>query len=219
MAKLSRGHTFTDGSTAVAADLNTLVDSAAILPGAITEQAGATPANADSFLIYSASASDLRKCTLADVVAAFPNDAIAATKSLRSLGTTSTQAAAGNDTRFPADVTGIRKSAGGGSSDIAAVPKDFAFPPVNLAAGLSIDWDAGDIFYDTLTGSVSYAYTFANVRAGRVIQVILKTLGYTGTITWPTLLGTAPIQTNGSTVHTFTFVNSALGTIGIVKAL
>jgi hypothetical protein len=218
--QLQRGETFLDnGSSYASADLHTLVENAKILPPAITDQTDAGPVVADNFLFYQVSSGNLRKCTFQELISGFPADASAGTQSLRSLGAGAGQAVAGNDTRIPASVTGVRLSAGGGSTDVAAGPKDLAFAPVNLSGGLSVDWDTGDIFYDTLTGSTSHAYTFANVRPGRVVQVIFKTQGYTGTITWPTLLGTSPIQSAGATVQVYTFENCALGTIGLTKAL
>lgn len=53
-------------------------------------------------------------------------------------GTTSGTVAIGNDTRFPANVTGLRKSSGAGSTDIAAVAKtDYWDTSVFVASGAS----------------------------------------------------------------------------------
>src|SRR5882724_617694 len=105
MADLQKGTTFTTGVSATAADLNNLVDSATILSAAITGKGAVTPDPADSLLIYDTSGSALAKCTLQNVIDAFPTDAAAGSKSLRTLGVGATQAVAGNDTRLPASVT------------------------------------------------------------------------------------------------------------------
>jgi hypothetical protein len=53
-------------------------------------------------------------------------------------GTTSSTVAIGNDTRFPAGVTGLRKSSGAGSTDVAAVAKvDYWDTSVAVASGAS----------------------------------------------------------------------------------
>jgi len=52
-------------------------------------------------------------------------------------GTTSSTVAVGNDTRFPASVTGLRKGAGAGSADTAAVAgTDYQAPLTNPVTGM-----------------------------------------------------------------------------------
>lgn len=226
MAKLSKGTTFSDGSSYNAASLNNLVDQASVLPGIITEFASSTPDVADSLLIYDTSASALAKCTITDLIAAFPNDPVAATKGLRSLGTGAQQAAPGNDTRFGATLSGsvgklrLIGTNGLASNDTGAAPKDLAFASSNLSGGTAIDWDVADIFYDTLSGSAGKTYTFSNVRDGRVITIMLNTAAFTGTITWPTTAGTAPVFAAG-TLNIYTFMKSAVSTspAGVVKQI
>lgn len=208
MSKLLKGTTFTTGVPATAADLNNLVDAASILPGAVTEQTTITPATGDLLLAYDVSGSALGKFSVQDVIDVFPTDAAAGNKSLRTLGTTATQAAAGNDTRFPSSVTGIRKGAGAGSTDAAAAPKDFIFTPNNLSGSSTIDWDLADVFYDTL--SANRTYTFTNVRAGRVIVLQLNQNGHT--VAFPAgwiLLGTA----NTASWNIYSLVNSAVASL------
>lgn len=219
MAKLQKGVTFVDGTTYAAADLNNLVDLAIILPGAITELSSFTADVADSILYYSSSQAALKKTTLQGVINLVPSGSIAATPALRALGTGATQAAAGNDVRFPSSITGLRKG-NGASADTAAAAKDLSFAPVALAAGTAINWDSSDMFTDTLSGSGALTYTFSNVRSGRVITVILKKGTWTGTtINWPTLIGAVPVPDTSATVFIFTFANSALGTVGVCKSI
>lgn len=219
MAKLQKGFTFVDGFSYSAANLNAIVDSALILPGAITEQTATAPILTDSFLYYNAGAAALRQCTLQNMVSAFPVDALAGTASLRTLGTGATQAAQGTDIRFSGRVTGIRLGQDWPVNDTVAAPKDLRFPSVNLSGGTNINWDSADIFFDFLTGSANKTYTFSNVRDGRVITVELTLYGYTGLISWPAMsFGAQPLQTN-SLLNFFTFMNSGLGTNGVVKAV
>lgn len=73
MPQLNKGDTFADGQQVTGTRLNQLVDSATLVPGAITEQ-GAVTANdiqtADQLLIYDNSAAALRKATVGDVFGA-----------------------------------------------------------------------------------------------------------------------------------------------------
>jgi hypothetical protein len=221
---LSKGTTFASG-TWTAADLNNLVDNAVILPAAISGKAAAGVASADSFLFLQASSGNLKKCALSDIIAGFPSDAAAATAALRTLGTGATQAAAGNDGRFSSTLAGsvgkLRKigTAGLPGNDVAAGAGDLAFASVNINGGTAIDWATADVFYDTLTGAAGKTYTFSNVADGRSIIVILDLTTYSGAITWPSLFGAVPAQTNGSK-NMFTFVKSGISgnPSGIVKA-
>lgn len=205
MAKLSKGTDFSVAGTYSGTDLNNLVDAATVLPGFITDWTAVTPVSADSFLFYSAGGATLAKCTLSDILGSITSDAAAGTPSLRSLGTGATQAAAGNDSRFPANVTGIRLGAGGAANDTAAGAKDLNFSSVNLSHGTAVNWDLGDVFYDTgLTSNTTY--TFSNVRDGRVIILMINQNAKTVTLPagW-TLLGTA----NTAGWNMYTFIKSA----------
>lgn len=203
MAKLQKGTTFLNGNTYQDSDFNNLVDNATILPGAITEQTAGTPVSADSFLFYSVSAANLRKCTLTDIVGAFPVDQAAGTASLRTLGTSATQAAAGNDSRFPATLTGIRRANGAGA-DTVATPNQFAFNAVALAGGASVDWAAADMFTDSL--SADRTFTFANVTNGRQIILALNMNGHTAT--FPSINGGSVTPSNTVGIHIFTFAKA-----------
>ena len=211
MSDISKGTTFTNGVSASATDLNNLVDAATIQPAAITGKGAVTPDVADSLLIYDNSGSSLAKCTLQNVIDALPTDNGPA-KSLRTLGPTGNQAAAGNDARFPASVTGIRKSTGAGSTDVAATPTDFKFPTQNINALTNIDFNAADIFYDTAL-SANKVYTFSNVGAGRSIVIQINQNGHTvGFPAGVLILGTP--STAGWNLYCITVTNGA--TIGSV---
>jgi hypothetical protein len=218
MADIQRGHTFTDGSSGnVSADLHELVDDATILPEFITGKGAViTLEDTDLFVVYDNSATALKKQTFANLKASFPKDDTADTYSLRRLGTTSQKAAAGNDTRFPASVTGIRVGAGAGSNDIAATGKDFRHP-VDLSGeddDTVIDWDIGNVFYDEL--SANRTFTFANKRIGRSIQIVIKLNGHTPT--WPVDIGTVVVGTGTTFLHLF-LTYTAEGTTGLQIAI
>jgi hypothetical protein len=208
-AQILKGHTFHDGDTAVsAATLNSFVDSATILPGVITEQAATLPTFTDSFLF--AGANGLKQCTAENILGLIPINAGASTASLRELGILGNQAAAGNDTRFPAQITGLRKGNGVGA-DTAAVPKDTLFPPVVLTANQTIDWDAADVF--TRDMAASETFPMINFRVGRTITIIFKLNGHAAVLTSSpspriTTLGT------GINYWYITLTTSALGIMG-----
>jgi len=129
MADLTSPESFVDGQEdgVTAARLNNHVNGAQIQSAFISGKAAVTPATGDYAVIFDVSGAALAKCTLAALVAAvYASDPAAGVAGARTLSTTSTTAAAGNDTRFPASVTGIRKSAGVGSTDTAAVSSDYA---------------------------------------------------------------------------------------------
>lgn len=219
MGDLQKGVTFVDGTTYAAADLNNLVDNATIISAAITGKSSFTPALTDPLIYYSSSQTALKKATFQDIVNLVPSGSVAATPALRALGTGSTQAAAGNDARFPTTITGLRQG-NGASADTAAVPKNLSFAPVALGGGFAINWDSADMFTDTLSGSGTLTYTFSNTRSGRIITVILKKGTWTGTsIVWPTLVGATPSIDTSKTVFVFTFAFSALGTICVGSSI
>lgn len=203
MAKLQKGKDFTTGSPFSGADLNSLVDAATILPGAITEQSAVTPAGADTVMVYSAAATALGKCTVTQLFAAQSSDAAAGTPSIRTLGTGAQQAAPGNSTGLSASVAGVRKSTSTASTDVAATAKDFAYASVNITSLTNIDWDAGDVFVDTLLAS-NKTYTFSNLRDGRVI--VIKINQNSKTVAFPVgwlLLGTA--NTAGWNIYSLSY--------------
>lgn len=208
MAQIQRGYTFIDGGTGNAAELHELVDDATILPGIITQQASAPPANPDSFLFYQARSQTLASCTLSQLIAAFPVNQAANVACLRQLGTGATVAAAGNDPRFPAQITGIRKGHGTGA-DTAATAPDLDFSSVDLANLTAIDWSAGNFFHDSLTANKTY--TFSNVTDGRAICAVIVTNGHTPT--FPTTLGSIQTLGSGTTGKIYYCNHTALGTV------
>jgi hypothetical protein len=209
---------YVNGSTYQASDLNNSIQQVAVLPAFVTSQiAGSDSSAADTFL--SVQSGSVFKVTLQNIINGFPGDAAAGTKSLRSLGTGALQAAPGNDGRFSASVTGLRFSAGGGATDIAGAPANLAFASSNLAGGSNINWDSADLFYDTLSGATNKTYTFSNIRDGRVITITLDLGSYTGTITWPTLFGVTPAETNGGKmIYTFFKTGLSANPQGVSKA-
>lgn len=212
--QLSKGTTYTAGGSVTDVNLNALVDAGSILPGCISEQTQAAPAVAAMFL-YRSNTGSLRKCSLTQVINAFPADDAAGTPSLRRLGTTSIKAAAGNDNRFPANVTGIRLGANAASNDTAATAKDFSYP-LDMSGGTTIDWDVANVFYDTLAGNRTIT-AFSNLRIGRQIHVIIKLNGFTVTFT-PVISGGIESLGAGTTFshYVFTRISGALGTIAHV---
>ena len=168
MSDIQRGITFTT-SIPDAASAHQLVDAAVILPAFISDKASAAPATGDTFVFNKNGA--LRKCTLQQLISAFPNGGAANVFALRKLGTSAQTAAAGNDPRFPAQITGIRK-ANGTSPDTAATAKDFNLASKNLAGLTTIDWDVANVFRDSITANKTY--NFANVRDGRTITLVIE---------------------------------------------
>lgn len=209
-SQLSKGTTFSNGNTYEDTDFNNLVDSATILPGAISEQTQAAPVDADLFLYRQNASSLLKSCSLTQIINGFPANAAAATASLRSLGTTSTKAAAGNDTRFPQFQNGVRMGNGDGSADTIATPNDVAFGVTDLTgAPTEIDWAVGNVFIDDMTHSKTY--TWANRHAGRTIVIIFKLNGHTATL--PAGTAVASVGT-GTTFWYVQITYTSLGTIG-----
>jgi len=216
MADIERGHTFTDGSSGNdSADLHELVDAATILPAFFTSKTEIlTIEDADVFAVYDNSAAAIRKINFENIVASLPTNEVAATASLRSLGTTSTKAAAGNDTRFPANVTGVRLGAGAASNDAAATPPDLSFDSYDLSGKTEIDWDLSDVFHENL--SADKTYTFANTTPGRVIHLIVRRNGHA--ITLPVGIGSIVVGT-GITLQHCIFTSSDIGITGLQIAI
>lgn len=96
MADISKGTTFVDGSSYHATSFNNLVDDATILPAFVSAKPATSPATDDKVLLYDASGTALIAPTVADVLDLQIKDAAAGTASMRTLGTSNTQAAQGN---------------------------------------------------------------------------------------------------------------------------
>lgn len=210
-AQLSKGYTFTDGQSGyVSANLHALINSGTLLPGAITEQANLIPV-VDSVFLH-ASFGALKNCTLQQILNTIPTSQPSNIASLRLLGTSATSACAGNDVRLPSRVTGLRRG-NGANPDTAALPKDVSFAGVNVAALTQIDWDTADQFYADLTGDTTY--TFANLRNGRDITIIIKLHGHA--VTMPAVqLGSLTSIGSGTIGKIFKFSQSGLGLSGFV---
>lgn len=215
MASLSKGTTFSNGVTYSATDLNNLVDSAAILPGAILDRTSILPNTGTLFLSYDPFTSGLARCSLLDIINALPADDVGINKSLRTLGTGAQQAVAGNDGRLSASVTGLRLGAGGGSLDTAAAPKDTIFPPLNINALTTVNLDLADVFYDNALTS-NKTYTLTNARSGyvKVFQIFQNghTVAFSGG--W-IVFGTA--NTAGWNIYSIVLTPGITGTITITS--
>lgn len=98
MADMAKGHTFVDGDAVTGALLNSLVDSATILPAFVSAKPATAPATADKVLLYDTSGTALIAPTVADVLALQAVDAAEATGSMRTLGFTGNKAAKGTVT-------------------------------------------------------------------------------------------------------------------------
>ncbi len=71
MAQITKGVTYNTNDTVTASNLNSHVDNAVLLPGAITDQTAKTvPLGADSVLLHSSADSALRKTALSDMAVA-----------------------------------------------------------------------------------------------------------------------------------------------------
>lgn len=186
MSDILSPETFADtgaNATVNAARLNNHVNGSTILPAFISGKASGTPVTGDSVVFFSASGASLLKCTLATILAlgAPPADPVAGTAGSRTLGTGAQQAAPGNDTRFPATVTGLRKGAGVGSADTAGGPADLAFTPAlfTLSAGAA---SLNCALYDTFSGvlSADATLTLATIPDGSTILVMTQQDGTGG---------------------------------------
>jgi hypothetical protein len=178
-SQLSKGHTFHDGDTGQsAAVLNSIVDNATLLPGAITEQPFVTPTAGAAFLYES---NGLKKGTLQQIINLVPHDSPASTASLRKLGPAANQAAPGNDARFPHHQTGIRMGHGAGGTDTVALTKDIAFPSVNLHNTSIINFDLGNVFYQDLTADKTFT-DYVHRNDGQEVTLMFRLNGHTVTL-------------------------------------
>lgn len=110
---------FADGDIFNAQRANNSFSTAAIQIGFVTGKSLITPATGDFLVFYDISGNVLAKCTLASFINA-------------NAGIIAGTVAAGNDSRFPSTVTGIRKGAGVGSLDTVAALSDFVRAPAVL---------------------------------------------------------------------------------------
>jgi hypothetical protein len=218
MSDIQKGVTFHTGDEVTNSSLNNLVDDAIILPGFISSKPVGSPAQGDKFVFFKSANQSLAAVTLNGLISAFPRGGAANAFALRKLGTQAGTAAAGDDSRFPADFIhgGIRK-ANHNQPDTVATPQDLCFAAKHLSGGSQIDWSLGELFYDSITANKTY--TFANVptNVAQVITVALQLNGHT--VTFPSLLGVAPQINASATVHYFTFIKTPLGVSGTVVAL
>jgi hypothetical protein len=201
MADVTAGETFADtgaGAAVNATRLNNHVAGLVIIPAFFSGKSSATPLSGDYVLFLQNSSGQIRKATWSTalgLVALPAVDPVAGTAGSRTLGTGAQQAAPGNDTRFPASVTGVRKGAGAGSTDTAAGPADLAFPlfSASLTAGVvSLNCALYDSF--TVLLDANATVTLATVPDNGTILVMTqqdgtggRTLSFTTTQTklWP----------------------------------
>lgn len=182
MAQLVKGFTFQDGTSGNAAQLNSLVDNGTVASGIIGDQADAVITANDRVLFLQSSTNTLKSRAIdAIIVDRLPLDGPPSVFSLRRLGTGPQNAAPGNDARFPAQITGIRK-ANNTAADTVAKAQDLVIAPFNLNGATAIDWRKSTTFYDTLSANRTFSLT--NGVVGQTITVVLKFSGGTHTITF-----------------------------------
>ncbi len=157
MSDLSTGYTFVDGSGALtAARLNTAIGSATILPAFITGKSAITIDVADYLPFYDTSGTVIGKTTLTNFITSIQ-------------GTTSGKVAAGNDSRFPATITGLRLG-NGASADTAAVAKNLAFAPTAApptAGAVTLNCALNNLFTTTFVANTTV--TLTNISDGDTI--------------------------------------------------
>ena len=148
---IQSGEDFTGSSPGNLVDdtrLDNAVNGAEILPGSISGRSQVTPATGDLLAFYDISGQLIGQNTLDTLVRLIAlSDQVAATASMRTLGTASTAAAAGNDTRFVPTLTGVIKGAGAGSSWTTAVPSDYVLAPTVIT--LSVGAGSGNCALNT----------------------------------------------------------------------
>ncbi len=183
MADIAPAEVFYDspnpGSEVTAARLNNFLGNAVINKEFVSGKSIIAPATGDYLPFYDVSGDGLGKATLQTLVQAVGGDGTSAAgvAALRILGTTSVQAAAGNDTRFPASVTGPRKGAGAGSADTAALKPDFAQAP-SVVTGSGTGTASADCSVNTWwtyalpASTTGCTLTFNNVPNGIDIRLV-----------------------------------------------
>lgn len=157
MADFATQENFGDGELFNAQRINNAFATLAAQIAFITGRSQVTPATGDFLILYDISGNVLIKSTLAAVMVA-------------NQGTSSTTVAAGNDGRFPASITGIRKGAGAGGLDTAAALSDFVYAPqaLTLATGAATANCALHRVF-TVTLDANAVITLTNVTDGDCI--------------------------------------------------
>ena len=127
------------------------------LTGLTWSQLGSTPTTLSGYGItdaYTKTASDARY----EVPLTFSTGLTRSTNTITvNYGTTSTTAAVGNDTRFPASVTGLRKSAGAGGTDTAAAAGTDYVAPATTVNGHALSSNVTVSASDLTTGTLPAA--------------------------------------------------------------
>lgn len=209
--QFSRGITFLDGTSGhVAAELHALIDSAHILPAAITDQPAANPTTGDRYIFVQASTNTLKSVTHTNLIANFPHDGPAAVFSLRRLGVGANQACSGADVRLRNPITGLRWGQAA-AVDRVAVPQDVTFDAKQLTTTI-IDFTKAEIFYDSLTADKTYTWTGGHT--GRRIIVQIKLNGHVPTMPTSFLVGTVPVLGSGTAYKTYYYAQTAQGITG-----
>lgn len=192
---ISKGHTFADGDTVHAADLNTLVDSATILETFLANKGEATPLTTDYFIFDQASTNSLKKVSLANFLVAG-----------HAFDTTTTRTA---NTFFAGPASGAVAA----PTFRAIVPADTA-DATNTAGGTTFDCSIARTFSRTLAANTTY--TLTNFPDGSTVTAAVKqaaaggpyttTITVAGGVTWRG--GTAPTQTTtANKTDLFTFIH------------
>jgi hypothetical protein len=205
MSQIQRGETFVDGQTVTAARLNNLVDLASAVTGLILDQAATTVSVNDQVLIWDDATNSLKRATLA----ALFTDAVGVTSvGLTMPGTTfgvtgspiTTHGTIGVawDTQSANEVLCGPPSGGDGTPAFRALNVADVTPATVPIAATTINWDLGNVFTKSLTGTTTFG--MANPNEGQVITVLLSNTGtfgvnWPGTIRWPG--GVAHTMTSG----------------------
>ncbi len=110
MADLAAGEVFVDAGIVNGTRLNNHVNGATILPGFISRLTATTPVAADFVVWGSADGTIIKKVTITNLFSLITSNAAAGTPSLRSIGTTSVEAAPGNILALANTFTGLTQT-------------------------------------------------------------------------------------------------------------
>lgn len=188
MADLSTLELFTDtvpDNAVNAARVNNAFATLRILPEFITSRGAVTPVGGDTIPFFDLSGTVIGKCTFQELFTALADPA-AGVAGPRTLGTSALKAAAGNDDRFPADVTGIRKGVGAGKNDVAATESDLPRTPNAIGnSGTGATIPCVSLLTHTITMTGNATLTITGLADGAIARV-LATQDASGsrTITW-----------------------------------
>lgn len=176
--EITAGESFENGQIVTHQRLNNHVNGAVIRSSFVSGKPTTMPETTDFLSFYDVSAAGLAKASIGNVVKAYAGDgtSAAAVAGLRILGTGPLHAAAGNDSRFPSTMTGIRKSSGAGSTDTAAVTSDFVQAPtaITLSGGVgSGNCALNTKFTAQLTASTACVINLINIPNGA--RIVLRT--------------------------------------------